>query len=298
MWTKRLCFLLCVGLLLARSAYAPPLVTRQATFTSTGTFNLPAQVGTGINQHKLIWYLSNSAPSACTIELEGSNNNGGTWTDIVTGTCTSGGVSAATTGVYSSYRLNLSAYTSASGTLTVTYAGYLDVALNLGSGGSGAADQIAVFDANGNLNGLTNTTISHNGTNLFLANTVGPGSLYISAASVASQIDNGQDIGLTTARWRSGYFGTSIDLGGLPAQAGRIRLSHGDAIYSRNGSNNGQLKIIGYGELEVDHVELGNTVFYTDIYGAYIRFMNLQTTAAGLPSGAIWNNGGVINIVP
>lgn len=93
-------------------------------------------IGSGTNYHQITWFVVGSL-SACSITLDTSTNNS-TWTTggaITAQTCTSNG-SATSTAVTSNYvSINSSASITGTGTLYVTYTGYLNNPSS-GSGGT------------------------------------------------------------------------------------------------------------------------------------------------------------------
>lgn len=98
------------------------------TFLATGTGTVVRLIGTSAANHKITWNLSSGTLSGCSVKLEQSATGTGGWSDLIAGqTCTSNGASAFTAGSPNYVRSNVTTFTTATGTpsLSVTYSGYL-----------------------------------------------------------------------------------------------------------------------------------------------------------------------------
>jgi hypothetical protein len=130
---KKLLWLFLVLVLAAPAAYADGAlaVGFVAAASSTGIPN----IGTGIGYHKLTWNVSGTV-ATCTVALD-TSVDGITWSagGAITGqTCTSNGTSATTNVVANFVRINVTVF-SGTGSVNVTWNGYVNVPLNPASPG-------------------------------------------------------------------------------------------------------------------------------------------------------------------
>ncbi len=140
-WLFRFLALL-VALSIFQSVADAAPYAENATFSTVGTYKaLPRQVGTGINKHMLVCWIEGTADAA-TVKLQSSVDNVTFGTDVITLTCTTGGVSSATTAAGNYFRYGLTAATnlSSGAKITVFYTGSAETLASNGGGGGGGGD--------------------------------------------------------------------------------------------------------------------------------------------------------------
>jgi hypothetical protein len=77
-----------------------------------------------------------------------------------------------------------------------------------------------------------------NGANLQLLTLYSDNVMYLGDVNVnVVPWSGGQDLGTAGLGWRTGYFGTSVNVGTNPAAAGAVRIPNNQVIYARNAAN-------------------------------------------------------------
>jgi hypothetical protein len=80
--------------------------------------------------------------------------------------------------------------------------------------------------------------------------------LVASSLQIQPDGDNDRDLGTSSLRVRTGYFGTAITLGTNPAASGALRIAHGSYVRSRNSANTADLDLI---VASSDRIEVGSS---------------------------------------
>ncbi len=99
--------------------------------------------------------------------------------------------------------------------------------------------------------------------------------------------NNAVDLGTASLNWRSGYFGTTIEVGTSPSVTGGVRIANNLSINWRNNADNGNLIGIAFGTDDQLYIANNNGIVLRPSDGA-LRIDN-QTDGAGSSAGTLTN---------
>jgi hypothetical protein len=190
---KRFAFLISLLLVLSIPSYSQDYTT-QYSFTATTTTDSINLSGQGLNYFRLQWaHNASSAPSACTVKLQTSFDNSN-WTDSITGTCTTAGVSSLTQITANFIRVNLSAYTAAAtpNSLNVNVAGYV---ISPSSGGGSGGDVNLTQLGGTNLSGANIVDVGNTALKVSCVTGCDPGGAFTDNSAFTAGTTNESNIG-------------------------------------------------------------------------------------------------------
>lgn len=119
---------------------------------------------------------------------------------------------------------------------------------------------------------------------------------YVGASAAAytwfPNADNANDIGNSTSRVRSGYFGTALVVGINPAQAaGILRTGNGTGWFSRDSTNLLDKFVIGYGTSFADTISIGQAGVNAVVMSNFLPFGGVTSSFP-----ALQRNGSGLNV--
>jgi hypothetical protein len=131
----------------------PPAFTSSLSIQAT-SINL---IGTGVNLHKFSWYTTGTVSAgACALTAGSDNVTFGTTLIAAQTVTSSGGPTALTSGVFNYLKLNCTTPIVGTGSVTITYTGYIDPT-------SGSATISGALPAGTNIVGTVRTTPAQTG---------------------------------------------------------------------------------------------------------------------------------------
>lgn len=104
--------------------------------------------------------------------------------------------------------------------------------------------------------------------------------LSIGSGGVNPVDDNAKDLAYNAARFRNGYFGTSVIIGTNPASTGAIRLPNNQAVVARDAAGTNNREILKYDAS--NSVVIGPQFGYVKMDGSIVTALNYTIAGAGV----------------